>query len=93
LLGQPAVRWVLIAYPPGHVSVPHHHPHAVEAFLVYRGRGVFTIGDRDFSACEGTLLWAAAGVEHTIKVSGPDALVFLASVAPNENRADETVEN
>jgi hypothetical protein len=32
-------------------------------------------------------------VVHTIAVPGPEPLVFLASVAPNEDAADETIED
>jgi quercetin dioxygenase-like cupin family protein len=93
LLGTDQVRWVLLAFPPGYKTVPHHHPHAVETFLVVDGAGTFEIGGTRYAAYAGTLLWSPAGVQHAISVTGPTDLVFLASVAPNQDRADETVED
>jgi mannose-6-phosphate isomerase-like protein (cupin superfamily) len=92
LVGADQMRLVLIAYPPGFVSVPHHHPHAVETFLVLDGAGEIMIGTQGYRAAPGTLLWSPAGVQHRIEVTGPSDLVFLASVGPNENRDDETIE-
>jgi quercetin dioxygenase-like cupin family protein len=86
------MRMVLIAYPPGFVSVPHRHPHALESFLVLEGTGNFIIGNRPYGGTPGTLLWSPPGVQHTIAVTGTSDLVFLASIGPNENRPDETIE-
>jgi quercetin dioxygenase-like cupin family protein len=92
LVGAGQVRQVLIAYPPGFVSVPHHHPNAVETFLVLDGDATFTIGDQVCPAVRSTLLWSPAGVQHTIEVTGMRDLVFLASISPNEDRPDETLQ-
>src|ERR687885_573356 len=69
LVGTDQLRWVLLAYPPGYRTVPHHHPHAVETFLVVDGRGTFEIGQEAYSATPGTLLWSPAGVQHTISAT------------------------
>jgi mannose-6-phosphate isomerase-like protein (cupin superfamily) len=92
LVGTHDVRCVLLAFPPGYSTVPHHHPHAVETFFIVDGTGTFAIDARPYPAAPGTLLWSPAGVQHTITADGPTDLVFIASVAPNQDRPDETVE-
>src|SRR5262245_48341748 len=85
LVGTDQARWVLLAFPPGYTTVPHHHPHAVEMFVIVDGAGVFDIGGVRHAAGPGTLLWSPPGVQHVITVSGSTDLVFLASVAPNQD--------
>jgi mannose-6-phosphate isomerase-like protein (cupin superfamily) len=92
LLGAEQARCVLLAFPPGYATLPHHHPHAVEMFLIIEGTGTFDIGGVQYAATSGTLLWSPPGVQHTITVDGPADLVFLASVAPNQQLDDETIE-
>jgi quercetin dioxygenase-like cupin family protein len=92
LVGTDEVRCVLLAFPPGYSTVPHHHPHAVETFVIVDGTGTFDIDGTQYAARPGTLLWSPAGVQHTITADGRADLVFIASVAPNQDRSDETVE-
>lgn len=101
LVGTEHTRCALIAWPSGFRSVPHLHPHAAEAFLVLDGEAVFTFGatardgqppESRHRAVPGTLLLAQPGTLHTIEVTGPGDFVFLASVSPNADQADETVE-
>ncbi len=93
LVGTDGLRVVLLRWPPGFATVPHVHPHAEEIFLVLEGRAVFAIGDApELEAGPGTFLFAPRGVLHAIRVPAGDDLVLLASVAPNEDRPDETIE-
>ena len=94
LVGTDGLRVVLLRWPPGFATVPHVHPHAEEIFLVLEGRAAFTIGDEpEREVGPGTFLFAPRGALHAIHVpeGGPD-LTLLASVAPNEDRPDETIE-
>lgn len=94
LVGTSALRVVLIRWPPGFATVPHVHPHADEIFQVIGGRARFAIGGADeVEVGPGAFLHAGVGVRHGIRVpddGGP--LTLLAAVAPNEDRADETIE-
>ena len=94
LVGTPALRVVLVGWPAGFATVPHRHPHADEIFQVIGGRARFAIGGADeVEAGPGDFLHAGVGVRHEIRVpddGGP--LTLLAAVAPNEDRADETIE-
>lgn len=94
LVGLPAVRWVLIGWPAGFVAQTHFHPRAAEVFHVLRGRAVFRFGaDGPRRAVEaGTMLFAPPGMQHTISVPGPEPLVMLASLSPNEDASDETID-
>ena len=94
LVGTDGLRVVLLRWPPGFATVPHVHPHAEEIFLVLEGRAVFAIGDEpELAVGPGAFLFAPRGALHAIRVpeDGGD-LTLLASVAPNEDRPDETIE-
>jgi quercetin dioxygenase-like cupin family protein len=93
LVGTDLMRVVLLHWPPGHSTEPHRHPRADETFLVLRGRAVFTIGDApEVTVGPGAFLIARQGVRHTIRVPLDDPLTLLASVSPNEDLPDETIE-
>jgi mannose-6-phosphate isomerase-like protein (cupin superfamily) len=94
LIGTPRVRVFLVHWLPGYVTVPHHHPHAEEVFLVLEGRAVFSIGEEpEREVGPGELMLAERGVRHAIRVpANGEPLVMLGAVAPNEDVADETVE-
>jgi quercetin dioxygenase-like cupin family protein len=93
LVGTPALRVVLLHWPPGYATVPHLHPAAEETFQVLRGRALFTIGDEpEREVAPGQFLLARRGVRHAIRVPETEPLVLLAAVAPNEDRPDETIE-
>ena len=52
----------------------------------------FADGRDEVTAGPGTILFAPRGVAHEIAVPGPDPLILLVSVTPNEDAPDETVE-
>jgi mannose-6-phosphate isomerase-like protein (cupin superfamily) len=83
LVGTGGMRVVLLRWPPGYAAIEHHHPRAEEIFL----------GDEPAQDVgPGRLMFAPRGVRHAIRVSGREPLTLLASVAPNEDAPDETVE-
>ena len=94
LVGTDSARWVLWAMPPGFQQPAHKHPRADEVFHVLSGQGVFRFaGEAEARTVgPGTVLLAQRGVAHAIGVPGPETLIFLASVTPNENASDETVD-
>lgn len=93
LVGTGGLRVVLLHWPAGFVTVPHVHPGAEETFLVLAGRAAFRIGDDpEIEAGPGTFLFSPRGVLHAIRVLDGGPLTLLASVAPNEERLDETIE-
>ena len=93
LVGSSNLRVVVHHWPPGHATVPHHHPRGHEIFLVLRGRAAFTIGDADeVIAGPDVILSAPPGVRHAVRAVGDEPLLLFTAVAPNEDRADETIE-
>jgi len=93
LVGAPGLRVVLLHWPSGFATVPHVHPSAEETFRVVRGRAMFTIGaEPEREVGPGDFAFAGRGVRHAIRVPDGETLLLLASVAPNEDRADETIE-
>jgi mannose-6-phosphate isomerase-like protein (cupin superfamily) len=94
LVGTPGLRVVLLSWPAGYSTTPHVHPAAEEVFSIVRGRALFTIGgDPEREVGPGSFLLAARGVRHAIRVpEGHEPLLLLAAVAPNEDRAEETIE-
>lgn len=72
---------------------PHRHPLADEVMIVMEGRGTFTVGSEPgFVAGPGSLVYVPRGVVHRIQVTGPEPLTWLSIVAPNQDAADEAVE-
>ena len=93
LVGTDSMRVVLLHWPAGYSTVPHHHPGADEIFLVISGRACFTISDRpEREVGPGELMLAKRGELHTIRVPDGAPLMLLAAVSPNEAGPRETVE-
>ena len=94
LVGTPRLRVVVLRWPAGFATIPHHHPGADEIFLVLEGRALFAIGgEPERSVGPGELVLASRGRRHAIRVPDDVAgLVLLAAVAPNEDVPDETIE-
>lgn len=94
LAGTGATRSVLSEWPVGYTAPAHRHPYADETFLVLDGAATFRFDDAAdaITAGPGTFLIAPRGLAHEIGVPGPEPLLLLVSVSPNEDRPDETVE-
>jgi mannose-6-phosphate isomerase-like protein (cupin superfamily) len=72
---------------------PHCHPRADEVMIIVEGRGLFTVGDEpDFVAGPRSLVFVPRGVVHRIRIPGPEPMVWLSVVSPNEDAPDESVE-
>ena len=93
LVADEATRWVLLSWPPGTSTVPHRHPHASETFLVLEGHLAARIGDDpEVVVGPGTLLLARRNAIHALRVAGDERLLLIASVAPNLDLEDETID-
>lgn len=93
LVGTPGLRVLLLHWPAGFATVPHRHPAAEEIFRVIRGRAFFTIGDEpEREVGPDAFMFARRGIRHAIRVPDDGPLLLLASVAPNEDWPDETIE-
>ncbi len=94
LVATDRARWVLWAMPGGFTQPAHRHPRADEVFQVLEGYASFRFADggEAVAAGPGTILFAPRGVAHEIAVPGPDPLILLVSVTPNEDAPDETIE-
>ena len=94
LVGEGGVRTVLLGWPPGFRTLPHHHPNASELFAVQSGRLGFRLADlAEVELGAGSFLVARPGELHGLRVLGREPAVLLAIVAPNEDRADETLDD
>jgi len=78
---------------PGTRTIPHFHPRAVEAFQVVRGVVGLTVGDDpEYVVGPGSVVYAARGKTHGIRVPGPDSAVLMCVVSPNEQAPDEQID-
>ena len=94
MLFRSGVRAVLLGWPPGFATIPHVHPGASELFAVQSGRLGFRLADRpEVELIPGSFLVARPGELHGLRVLGDQPAVLLAIVGPNEDRADEQIED
>lgn len=94
LVGGPGIRAVLLGWPPGFATIPHHHPRGTELFAVQSGRLGFRLDDRpEIELVAGSFLVARPGELHGLRVLGDEPAVLLAIVGPNEDLPDEMIED
>jgi mannose-6-phosphate isomerase-like protein (cupin superfamily) len=60
----------------------HAHQGADKFYFVLAGQGLFTVGDEQRAAAEGTLVIAPAGVPHGVTNTGDERLSLLVAIAP-----------
>jgi quercetin dioxygenase-like cupin family protein len=91
LIATDRMRLVLIGMPADDRTIAHTHPRAGEFFYIVAGSGAFSIGgDPPLAVGPGDLVFAPAGVEHSIS-AGEHGFRFLAGMAPNEDAPDEEI--
>lgn len=57
----------------GHGPRLHKHPYD-EIFIVRQGRALFTVGDQQFEASVGQIIFGPANIPHKYKNLGPEPL-------------------
>ena len=67
---------------PGGAEPSHRHAGRDKLFFVIESSARFTVGDETSEAVEGTVVWAPAGVEHSVANTGERRLVMLIALAP-----------
>ena len=84
-------RSVLIHWMPGRNDSMHTHPNAEEIFVVHEGQAEFDFDDGSKRiANPGTILYAAAGQPHAIRVLGEAPLLMMCFMSANH--PSDTVE-
>jgi quercetin dioxygenase-like cupin family protein len=67
----------------GQAQAPHIHAEQAKFYYVLEGEGWFTLGEDEFSASVGELIWAAAGLRHGVENRGTGRLSLLVGIAPS----------
>lgn len=67
---------------PGQVQAVHEHAGQDKFYLVHEGRGRFRVGDAEFEAGPGEVVWTPAGVPHGVENPGPGRLTVVVGIAP-----------
>ncbi len=67
---------------PGQTQAAHDHADQDKFYFVIGGTGRFQVGDELFTAGEGELVWAPAGVVHGVTNAGVIRLTLLVGIAP-----------
>lgn len=93
IVASPLCRVVLWQLAPGEQPHPlHRHLQTDELMLVLSGVGVFRVDNGpEFTAGAMSVVYAARGIPHGVRVPGPEPLRWLAIVAPNIDLPDEEV--
>jgi quercetin dioxygenase-like cupin family protein len=93
LAGDPRIRAVLIGWPAGFRTVPHRHPRGTELFVVRSGVLGFRLAEApELEVGPGGFFVARPHEVHGLHAVGPDPLVIMAIVSPNEDLPDETID-
>jgi mannose-6-phosphate isomerase-like protein (cupin superfamily) len=95
LVASDALRVVLLRMQPGEEPHrPHRHPRADEVMIVIEGHGTFSVGSEpDVVAGPQGVVYVPSGVVHRVQVPGPEPLVWLSIVTPNDDSPDEAIED
>ena len=67
---------------PGQVQPAHVHAEADKFYFVIEGEGYFVVGTDERQCGPGTIVWAPAGVLHSVENRGADRLTLLVGIAP-----------
>jgi len=67
---------------PGQVQSVHTHGGQDKFYLVLEGCGSFSVGEDQFDAGPGFVVWAPSDVEHGVRNEGTDRLVLFVGMAP-----------
>ena len=68
---------------PGQAQHVHSHADQTKFYYVAEGRGWFTVGEEEFEAAVGEVVWASAGVPHGVENRGDSRLTLLMGIAPS----------
>ena len=67
---------------PGQVQKPHDHADQDKFYYVVEGRGLFWLGDEQYEAGAGEVVWAPAGLIHGVTNKHDSRLTLLVGIAP-----------
>ncbi len=67
---------------PGQEHRLHSHPEQDKFYFVLEGSAAFIVGDQQFTAAEGDVIWTPQGVAHGVSNQSAKRLVLLMGMAP-----------
>ncbi|OJX40619.1 MAG: hypothetical protein BGO78_06450 [Chloroflexi bacterium 44-23] len=67
---------------PGQEHRLHSHSHQDKFYYVLEGEGLFIVGEQTHNAGVGEIIWAPAGVLHSVSNQSQVRLVVLMGMAP-----------
>ncbi len=67
---------------PGQAQHAHTHEGQDKFYFVIGGEGEFVVGGEKYTAGEGAVVWAPAGVDHGVTNNGTKRLTLLVGIAP-----------
>src|ERR687887_2249394 len=75
-----AVTWV--RGEPGSEQRRHAHEDSEQVYVVFRGRGLMTVGGEQREVEAGTAVLIPPGAEHSIRNTGSEPLEYVSATAP-----------
>lgn len=67
---------------PGQIQKPHDHADQDKFYYVVEGEGAFWLGEEQYTAEAGQIVWAPAGLVHGVENKSETRLVLLMGIAP-----------
>ncbi len=66
----------------------HHHTNADNVYIVKRGEGTLTAGDKTYLIRENDVVYIPAGMKHSLSNLGPDLFEIFEIYAPSGRHMD-----
>lgn len=68
---------------PGQIQKAHAHDDQDKFYFVFEGSGRFILGEEEFEASSGEVIWAPAGMIHGVANQSHARLTLLVGIAPS----------
>lgn len=80
--GNPLAGVTLVQVPPDGVIGRHHHVKETETVYVLAGESVLSLADTDYTFDAGQIVAIPAGLDHSLRNTGQDAVKLLCIFTP-----------
>lgn len=81
-LGSDSISYLASSIPPGDVIPVHKHLNEDEFIFMYKGSGIFTLGENEYPVSEGAIIIVPRGIWHGIQNNGNENIEWRFGYTP-----------